>query len=187
MIHHNAKHSKMGLFERKAGDWDCTKCSFMNFASRRNCHKCNAAAPTSVALEPSGECKPGDWTCPNCSILNFASRRVCFKCNTNVPAERSRPRRLYDWRCPLCNEFNFGSRAICRKCAGPRPVEKDALPTSDSNKGSECVICMEAMADHCSKHCGHKVMCLTCALRLTKCPICRKPMNQGDLIRVYDS
>lgn len=150
MFHHNAKHSK-GVLERKAGDWDCTKCSFMNFASRRVCFKCNATAPTSVTLKPSGECRPGDWTCH------------------------------------LCNEFNFGSRAICRKCAGPRPVEKDALPTSDSNKGSECVICMEAMADHCSKHCGHKVMCLTCALRLTKCPICRKPMNQGDLIRVYDS
>lgn len=92
----------------RPGDWNCPSCGFHNFASRRNCFKCNtespnvapppaaaaAAAPSPIPAPPPAPTHPpvsnfaaGDWICPNysCGFHNYASRLQCFKCGTYRP------------------------------------------------------------------------------------------------------
>ncbi|KAL0086169.1 hypothetical protein F4703DRAFT_1736736 [Phycomyces blakesleeanus] len=156
----------------RPGDWNCTNCNFHNFASRRNCFKCNAESPnpasasTPVAShhhhhhhQPSFN--PGDWICPNpaCSFHNYASRIQCHRCQTFRPNNSGgsggnggggmnhmssapgtpmgvnpaygsgRPHqpiafRPGDWYCPnsSCGFQNFASRASCFRCHTPNPT-----------------------------------------------------------------
>ncbi|KAI7849621.1 hypothetical protein BDC45DRAFT_520023 [Circinella umbellata] len=99
----------------RPGDWMCPNCSFHNFASRKNCFKCNtesphahltAAAATTTATTPTttttttatiatphntkkstSNFTPGDWLCPNttCQFHNYSSRYQCWKCGTDRP------------------------------------------------------------------------------------------------------
>ncbi|KAI9498440.1 hypothetical protein BDB00DRAFT_800301 [Zychaea mexicana] len=87
----------------RPGDWMCPNCSFHNFASRRNCFKCNAESPhnnstnnnggsssTKTTATPGGKASnftPGDWLCPNttCQFHNYSSRYQCWKCGTDRP------------------------------------------------------------------------------------------------------
>lgn len=70
--------------EVRPGDWDCSGCNTSNFASKRQCRKCQAPNPN----PPAGgrEKRPGDWDCPSCSQSNFANRQQCFKCQEAKPA-----------------------------------------------------------------------------------------------------
>ncbi|KAJ3290381.1 hypothetical protein HK104_006820, partial [Borealophlyctis nickersoniae] len=72
----------------KAGDWLCPICQFHNFASRRNCSKCNAINPAPTPYVPTQPMKPGDWICtdPTCGFQNFASRLQCMRCRGPRPA-----------------------------------------------------------------------------------------------------
>ena len=64
--------------DRKAGDWDCPDCGFMNFASRSECFKCGGgggrlrlreARPRYDNLGRENrdgvDLRPGDWKCPS--------------------------------------------------------------------------------------------------------------------------
>ncbi|KAI9495658.1 hypothetical protein BDB00DRAFT_759802 [Zychaea mexicana] len=95
----------------RPGDWNCPNCSFHNFASRRNCFKCNTenpqAPPVAAAPQQHGQgmpppppvgntppnFTPGDWMCPNyqCNFHNYASRVQCLKCGTYRPQAGSGP------------------------------------------------------------------------------------------------
>ena len=90
--------------DRKAGDWDCPDCGFMNFASRSQCFKCGAggggggdagtrdrggfdlrdARPRyddrGRENRDGADLRPGDWRCPSCNFANFASRTECKRC-----------------------------------------------------------------------------------------------------------
>ena len=90
--------------DRKAGDWDCPECGFMNFASRYECKQCGTAGGggggggRERSFERRGpvdpydrygrenrdgrEMRPGDWNCPECNFSNFASRTECKRCST---------------------------------------------------------------------------------------------------------
>lgn len=63
----------------KPGDWYCSNCNDLNFASRSVCRKCQTPHPE------HSNARPGDWLCRNCSELNFASRMVCRKCSSPHP------------------------------------------------------------------------------------------------------
>jgi len=56
--------------------------------------------------------------------------------------------------------------------------------------GSECVVCLERVADSALYTCGHMCMCYTCAQEIVRkpnalCPICRQPIF--DVIKIFRS
>ncbi|KAI8381504.1 uncharacterized protein BYT42DRAFT_494108 [Radiomyces spectabilis] len=78
----------------RPGDWNCPNCDFHNFASRRNCFKCNAENPNPAAAPTPHHSSfhhpnyvAGDWNCPNsaCGFHNYASRVQCLKCGAPRP------------------------------------------------------------------------------------------------------
>ena len=75
----------------RPGDWNCGNCGFHNFASRRQCFKCNGENPSPASAAYSGPPAPsfsaGDWMCPNpsCNFHNYASRMQCKKCGGYKP------------------------------------------------------------------------------------------------------
>ncbi|CAH9118391.1 unnamed protein product [Cuscuta epithymum] len=66
--------------EMRKGDWKCTKCEFINFASRSSCKRC-----TEPQLKRG--LNPGEWNCPSCDFLNYRKNMVCKKCNHERPRE----------------------------------------------------------------------------------------------------
>jgi len=117
---------------KKSGDWNCSHCDELNFASRTDCRNCNKKQ----FLQE----KPGDWKCLNCLETNFASRHCCWRCN-GIKSENSKvmkenqiqsgniTTKLGDWKCHYCNEFNFAKRDQCRKCFRKKHASQmDAIP-----------------------------------------------------------
>jgi hypothetical protein len=84
-----------------------------------------------------------------------------------------------DWKCSSCPEMNFGSRIVCRACGATRS-------TTEKNKQSECVICMENPIDSVITSCGHSAVCLACGVSITQCPICRGVFNPQQIIKLYN-
>ncbi|XP_035703137.1 ATP-dependent RNA helicase vasa isoform X2 [Folsomia candida] len=60
----------------RTGEWECS-CGENNFASRRNCFRCNDP-------KPGGDDGDDEWSC-ECGASNIASRRSCFKCKGPKP------------------------------------------------------------------------------------------------------
>ena len=56
----------------KPGDWECSACSFANFARRCSCKQCGLARPI----------KPGDWWCECCGDYQFARNSRCRSCGS---------------------------------------------------------------------------------------------------------
>ncbi len=55
---------------------------------------------------------------------------------------------------------------------------------------SECLVCCDLPVRSLFRGCGHAVACTRCALEIEKlekreCPICRQPVLDGDLIRIF--
>ncbi|UJR17014.1 hypothetical protein I4U23_003912 [Adineta vaga] len=71
-----------GAFGLRVGDWECSRCEFINFSSRPVCQRCGGS-PYSSGSAPPVTAKPGDWECAACRKLNFAARQACFKCGNS--------------------------------------------------------------------------------------------------------
>lgn len=125
----------------RPGDWKCTQCGFLNYASRLICYKCDAESPNPP---PAGLMFGGDWFCPNpnCRFRNYSTRAHCMKCFVQRPSQHpptstattprtphpinaslSLPLRPGDWYCPnpSCGFANFASRPECFRCCTPNP------------------------------------------------------------------
>ena len=83
--------------ETKKGDWNCSSCSFQNFASRTNCKNCGkikaaekiiCSASSTPVINSNQETKKGDWNCSLCSFQNFSSRTNCKNCGKIKSAEQ---------------------------------------------------------------------------------------------------
>ncbi|KAK9787877.1 hypothetical protein WJX73_006120 [Symbiochloris irregularis] len=96
----------------KQGDWFCPECNAHNFASRRECFKCNVLRPAGAGgggggpraapppfedrrysnrrtdIAPAGA-RQGDWFCGDCGAHNFASRTQCFQCESPKASGKS--------------------------------------------------------------------------------------------------
>jgi len=87
------------------GNWKCSMCQNVNFATRDACNRCAASRAEAEAPLPAGGFggfgggkaggkgkapvagENGNWGCPGCGNVNFASREVCNRCQTPKPEE----------------------------------------------------------------------------------------------------
>lgn len=66
--------------QMKRGDWNCPKCSFMNFARNVKCLECEEP-------RPKRQLTGGEWECPQCKFFNYGRNLVCLKCDCKRPGE----------------------------------------------------------------------------------------------------
>lgn len=101
--------------EGQDGNWKCSTCAEINFASRVECHRCRnpflggglggggggladqfgqlfpgAGMPFGGAAKVGGSSVPvegvgGNWRCTNCANVNFAKREHCNRCQAMRP------------------------------------------------------------------------------------------------------
>ena len=98
---------------RRPGDWDCSACGAIAFASRPNCYRCGEPR-----VDPPERASPSE------------TRQATA---ASSPRERS-TRRSGDWDCPSCKAHVFSSKAVCFRCLFPRPPNADS-PTPSSGSG----------------------------------------------------
>lgn len=81
--------------EPRPGDWDCPRCTNMNFSSREICNgkmegeACNLRKPEFDKygvphIRNKDLRKPGDWDCFRCGNINFKIRSACNKCELSI-------------------------------------------------------------------------------------------------------
>lgn len=196
---------------RKQGDWTCTKCYSMVFASKNACFKCGTKKNTQSY-------HPEDWICPNCKFVVFGSKNqcncgqlkptnfeqvtststinknpadwVCDKCGNLVFGSKIKCRcgnenkslmKPGDWICDVCGDLVFSSKPNCRKCGSAKPTGLT------QNQDNQCVICLNKQSFYLPSGCGHYCMCEQCAMHpdLRQCPICRKDFTKFELVRVF--
>lgn len=147
----------------RSGDWKCSTCGDLVFASRTSCRKCGSTKQ-GLSTVPSGvgvssfSIKPGDWQCKSCNS----------------------------------NDWNFGSRTECRNCGAPKesPVviqttTQAITPVLAADSETECKICRDRPMSVAFTPCGHVATCDVCCYALDKCPICRKPYTADQIMKVY--
>lgn len=159
----------------KPGDWKCSYCNDINFASRYCCRN-----TVCRGKNPNIQLKKGDWYC-KCGDLNFASRITCRKCDLHKSEEKKKSiiAESGDWFCLECNELNFKNRKVCFKCGKGKETELKI-----KEKDNKCIICMDADIDSCFQ-CGHLACCYVCACTVYKCPICRFSSNPDKVIKTF--
>jgi len=192
--------------QAKKGDWVCSSCGDLNFASRTSCRKCSNPKSASG----SSSVRAGDWSCPACNHLNFARNPCCRNCKAvpSLVAGRNTNNSSYanssniptakpgDWSCS-CGEYNFARNQSCRKCKNPKSSVPAPAPTSSSassptlsndDEGKNlCVVCMEQPAQMAITVCGHLCLCPQCATPLHACPLCRHAFSSTDLLKIFVS
>lgn len=142
--------------------------------------------------------KKGDWICSQCSDLNFASRTNCWKCgiqktincNSNSSSNSLKLPEVGDWQCKICNnyEWNFKKRQQCRTCGADKKlssIEPIIPATNIIDVNSECKICMDRPMNIVFSSCGHMSCCDVCCHAIDKCPICRVPYTENQIIKVF--
>ncbi|XP_032830644.2 RING finger and SPRY domain-containing protein 1 [Petromyzon marinus] len=102
-------------------------------------------------------------------------------------------------------EFNFGARpfkhppavrfSTFNECATLNSQEKLILPRHMklallrqlSIKENSCSLCCDNMADTELLPCGHRDLCMPCALQLEVCPLCRKDIKMRNAVQPCSS
>eukprot|EP00927_Polykrikos_kofoidii_P026585 TRINITY_DN2363_c3_g1_i1.p1 TRINITY_DN2363_c3_g1~~TRINITY_DN2363_c3_g1_i1.p1 ORF type:complete len:867 (-),score=101.28 TRINITY_DN2363_c3_g1_i1:100-2700(-) len=83
-----------GAAEGRQGDWTCSVCQNVNFASRDRCNRCKAERMSAEKVSPSVSVLPsaagrgkapvegenGNWKCQTCRNINFGVREQCNRC-----------------------------------------------------------------------------------------------------------
>lgn len=120
----------------KPGDWTCTSCHFLNYASRTKCKECATCRPQvcAVCCAPEDDdlvekVRVGDWRCRRCHTIVYAWRDCCVSCHEHrgdTPPIKNGladvPMLPRDWICRQCQVVNFASRKACFACRRKRAV-----------------------------------------------------------------
>lgn len=166
-------------------DWRCPNCNDLVFGSKNEC-RCGERRQQALVVQ-----KPGDWRC-NCGELCFATRSTCRKCNAVKPdvpvvvpdaAILAAAHKPGDWNCE-CGEMCFGSRTVCRKCGKARQSAVEAAPRQLPTD-SKCAVCFDREINTVLLKCRHVGLCIECALSMNKCPFCRMPYEDKDIITTF--
>eukprot|EP01004_Peranema_trichophorum_P000434 NODE_1048_length_2154_cov_35.111768_g894_i0.p1 GENE.NODE_1048_length_2154_cov_35.111768_g894_i0~~NODE_1048_length_2154_cov_35.111768_g894_i0.p1 ORF type:complete len:557 (-),score=139.99 NODE_1048_length_2154_cov_35.111768_g894_i0:484-2076(-) len=130
--------------------WTCTGCHKPNYASRRQCYKCNEPRRPDAPLKelPS-------WTCWKCrSTNNNMNSSSCFKCSAarSLTNEDKSTKFREGWACDKCHTINNDSRVnTCYKCHNPR----SEASYQDQSKGWTCQTChLEGNMGRTCNRCG---------------------------------
>jgi len=67
---------------------------------------------------------------------------------------------------------------------GVQGMEKEKREEGEGDE-NECIICMEKGRDSVVVGCGHFCMCMECAMKYDKCPVCRGTYSKDQVIRVF--
>lgn len=84
------KHEAIQDGGSRPGDWNCPKCSDMQFASRRECRSCGEPRPSTSNKPKGASFGANDWTCPACGDHQFARNLKCRQCGEPKPGVRRR-------------------------------------------------------------------------------------------------
>jgi len=136
----------------KPGDWRCSICGDLNFASRTACRSClterSSATNPSTANFTTSSTNPSTTnfttSSTNPSTANFttsstnpSTTNFSTSTNTNIPMQKPG-----DWHCN-CGEMNFASRTACRKC-GAAKGQPRSTPVPQKRPGDwNCPRCNE--------------------------------------------
>lgn len=125
------------------GDWNCSQCGAMSFASRVACFRCGAAKPeesgkrkldqvdvSSSALKMSK--MDGNWDCKGCGASVFANKSTCFRCGKNRMGLPSG-----NWDCGMCGASVFPDKVQCYRCGASR----GAVASSGVQANWTCAAC----------------------------------------------
>lgn len=89
-----------GLPKPRKADWSCPSCHMLNFASRTECFKCQAAKPGAHAAAvsdgwdalastaPAAPVGDANWQCRSCGASNFRTRTDCWQCHAKAASHQ---------------------------------------------------------------------------------------------------
>jgi hypothetical protein len=157
-------------------DWMCPDCGHSNFGRRDKCERCACFRSKARKFQQS---------MANRTLDNFSRKP------TGYTMDKKPTFKPGDWFCESCTMMNFGSRVACYKCGKERQVPAPPTKTDSSlnstTEDKKCAVCLERDLEAVFKKCGHLVCCMVCATAMTRCPMCREPVNpdDGDILKVY--
>ena len=198
----------------KPGDWICCVCQKMNFASRSVCMSCSKPkAGLENSLNVDIPPKIGDWRCTACNSTewNFGSRSNCRTCGA---AKVTQPANLqmqqsYSqvYSLPYSQAYSQPTftpvqpvqpwkeriapvkvdREFVKTNSQVQPVQPvQSISQSTVNLApNECKICYDRQISVAFTPCGHTVSCNVCCYAMNKCPICKKPYTEDQIMTVY--
>ena len=125
------------------GNWACSLCGNVNFASRMNCNMCQTQAQPTPGGKRTASGAPvagvaGNWACQACNNINFPHRDACNLCA--MPRQDSGKRS--NWPCQGCGNLNFADREACNICKAPKwpqAAKKGQAPVPGVNGNWQCV------------------------------------------------
>lgn len=100
----------------RPGDWYCTACGNLNFASREVCNRCGVPNAAKGA-KPNGG-KAG---------ATLGGHAVWAPPVKNSQGGGGKGMRDGDWECQSCGNHNFASRVACNRCQAPKPDLMSAM------------------------------------------------------------
>lgn len=65
-----------------------------------------------------------------------------------------------------------------------KDVEAQAI-LEQHEKSKLCIVCMDRNKETCLQPCRHKAMCETCSAAVTRCPVCRTPIEE--VVKLIDA
>lgn len=118
------------VFQRKKkgkDDWACEECGLVNYARRKECHRCGAGGWEEDSFS---------WWCQNCGERHaydtylkcpkpIAEQSHQHEEEGNAPVKGGWPKpptmRPGDWVCQDCGNHNFAMRTKCNRCDQVKP------------------------------------------------------------------
>jgi len=124
----------MVLAASRPGDWNCTSCGNLNYASRTVCNKCGqppgfagaggyaqAAFNPAAAMTGYGGCYGMAKGCGKGRPTPYVQpTKAATPAAAATGATKMRPG---DWFCSACNNHNYASKTACNKCGVPKQMQ----------------------------------------------------------------
>lgn len=197
--------SKTTKIPRNKNDWECASCQEINFAARTNCRKCSTARnvytnnnstinpPTITVTESLNLIRPGDWKCTRCGSteLNFGSRSNCRTCGAakisqSINQSINQPN-TQSINQPFNQPFNQSINQSINQPFNQSSNQpfNSPLNQSTTQSSNECKICYDRPISVAFTPCGHIVSCNVCCYAMNKCPICKKPYTEDQIMTIY--
>lgn len=75
----------------------------------------------------------------------------------------------------LNKEIDFNHRIVKKEKEIERKMEQIVFAKNDDSK---CSICFQMLKNSVLRPCNHNITCYGCAVKLDKCPVCRKDIKK---------